>query len=72
MGYGRGPIPRGRLPVFSVNTEEEAYRLLVLTCPTNHRGQFVAPELAEEQSLENLDRFSDRLQRGWDIMKERE
>ena len=69
MGYGRGPIPDGRLPVFSTDTEEEARQLLVLTCPTNLRGEFVAPELAKEQTLENLQAFSDRLQLGWELMQ---
>jgi hypothetical protein len=69
VGYGRGPIPEGRLPVFSTNTEEEARQLLVLTCPRNMAGEFVAPELAHEQTLENLEAFSDRLQKGWEHMK---
>jgi hypothetical protein len=69
VGYGRGPLPDGKLPVFSTNTEEEARELLTLTCPTNVRGEYVAPELAEEQTLENLQKFSDRLQRGWEIMQ---
>lgn len=33
-----------------------------MACPTNIHGDFVAPELAEEQTLENLKRFADRLQ----------
>lgn len=37
--------------------------LLVMSCPTNLDGEFVAPELAEEQTLENLYAFSDRLHR---------
>jgi hypothetical protein len=68
--YGRSvPISEGFLPVFSVDTEEEAQRLLTLTCPVNMAGEFVAPELAREQTLENLEAFSDRLQRGWDLMQ---
>jgi hypothetical protein len=69
VGYGRGPTPHGRLPVFSVETEDEAHRLLTLTCPRNLLGEFVAPELAEEQTLERLDQFSDRLRRGYALMK---
>lgn len=51
------------MPVYSVGSEAEARALLTLACPTNLKGQFVAPELAREQTLENLDRFSDRLDR---------
>lgn len=59
-------VPEGRLAVFSVDTEEEAEALLVLTCPrAKDNKSFIAPELAEEQTLENLTRFSDRLAKGW-------
>lgn len=60
MTFG-SKVPRGHLPVYSVGTDEEAEALLRLACPTNIHGRFVAPELAEEQTLENLQRFSDRL-----------
>jgi hypothetical protein len=57
-----GPkCPRGFLPVFSVNTAEEAERLLVLACQTNIDGEFIASELVEEQTLPNLYAFGDRL-----------
>jgi hypothetical protein len=69
VGFGRGPIPEGHLPAFSVNTEAEARALLTLTCPRNINGDFVAPELARAQTLENLQRFSDRLQRGWELLQ---
>jgi hypothetical protein len=52
----------GALPVFSVADEKEALALLTLACQTNLRGEFVATELVMEQTLENLNRFSDRLQ----------
>lgn len=55
-------IPEGSLPVFSVDTEEEAEALLTAACPLNHKGEYYAPELAREQTLENLDKFSERLQ----------
>jgi len=61
-------VPRGRLPVFSVADEAEARRLLVLACPKTDDGQFYAPELADEQTLENLDRFSDRLDRAHAVL----
>lgn len=66
MGYGP-KVPGGRLPVFSVDTEEEARALIVAACPrtTDGTGQHYAPELAEEQTLENLQRFSDRLAKLW-------
>jgi hypothetical protein len=47
--------------VYSVADAAEARKLLVATCPTNVQGEFVAPELAEEQTLEHLAEFSDRL-----------
>lgn len=69
MGFGRGPIPDGRLPVFSTDTEEEAQRLIVLCCPRDRDGHYFARELATEQTLENLQRFSDRLAHGWTLLK---
>lgn len=67
MTFGR-KVRNGSLPVFAVDTEEEAKALIVLTCPTNVRGEYIAPELAQEQTLENLALFSDRLQRGHDLL----
>ena len=61
VGYGRGPIPNGRLPVFSVGSEKEAKLLITMACPTNIKGEYIAPELAEEQTLERLYAFGDRL-----------
>lgn len=71
MGYGRGPVPRGSLPIFSVDNEEEAQSLIVLTCPTNGRGEYIAPELVIEQTLENLYAFGDRLRKGYALLKAR-
>lgn len=65
MGYGR-VTPDGRLPVFSVDTEEEAKMLIVMACPRDAVGNHYARELAEEQTLENLAAFSDRLKECWD------
>lgn len=70
MRYGR-TCEEGFLPVFSVDTEEEARELLVFACPTNLQGEFIAPHLAREQTLENLDAFSDYLQERWDFMQAR-
>lgn len=61
--YGRR-CPPGFLPVYSVDTEEEAERLLV-HLPSNWRGEKVADELAHEQTLENLAAFGDRLHELW-------
>jgi hypothetical protein len=69
VGFGRGPIPDGRLPVFSTNTEEEAQRLIVLCCPMGLDGHYYARELVEEQTLENLQLFSDHLARAWDLLQ---
>lgn len=58
-----GPkCPPGFLPIFSVNTEEEAKALLVLACPMTDDGRaYFAPELRMEQTLPNLYAFGDRL-----------
>lgn len=58
--FGRTVEP-GFLPVYSVDTEEEAHQLLVLACETNLDGEFIARELATEQNLDNLYAFGDRL-----------
>ena len=50
------------MPVFTVNNEEEAKMLLAWACPTNLDGEYIAPELAEEQTLERLSAFGDRLE----------
>ncbi len=60
VGYGT-VVPEGSLPVYSVDTVEEARSLLVLSCQTNIRGDFVAQELVMNQTLENLKAFGDRL-----------
>lgn len=62
---------KGFLPVFSVDTPEEAEALLILSCPRNASGEFVAPELAEEQTLDNLDAFGDRLRERYQILKQK-
>lgn len=62
MRYGRTVEP-GFLPVYAVDTEDEARQLLIAACPTNLHNEFVAPELAHEQTLENLDAFGERLAR---------
>lgn len=61
----------GFLPVYSVDTPEEAI-LLTLTCPTNVAGEFVARELINEQTLDNLEAFGERLARAHKILRKRE
>ncbi len=64
MRYGR-TCEKGFLPVYSVDTEEEARILLMLTCSTvkegPQAGEFVARELAHEQTLDKLFAFGERL-----------
>lgn len=62
VGFGRGPVPDGALPVFSVDSEDEAERLLAAACPRDHEGNLYARELAVDQTLENLEAFSQRLE----------
>ncbi len=70
MRYGRS-VPKGFLPVYSVDTEAEAEKLLVLACGRNEAGDFVARELAREQSIDNLFAFGDRLAEAHKILKAR-
>ena len=69
VGFGRS-LPPGHLPVFSVDTEKEAKRLIVATCQMAAPGVYIARELAEEQTLDNLQAFSDRLQQAHDAFVE--
>lgn len=69
MGYGH-VVPEGRLPVFSVDTEQEAKMLVAMACPRDLEGNHYARELAREQTLENLAAFSDKLQKCWDAWQE--
>lgn len=62
MSYGR-TTPSGCLPVYRVADEEEAQALLAYACPTTPDGEYVAPELARKQTIENLEVFSARLDR---------
>ena len=61
MRSGR-TVPAGFLPVYSVDTEEEARLLIVMTCPRTDDGSaHFARELAAEQTLENLGKFAERV-----------
>lgn len=66
MRFGRGACPDGFLPVFSADTEEQARELLAATCKLGPDGNYYAPELAHEQTLDNLQAFSDRLLAAWE------
>lgn len=54
-------VPKGSLPVFSVDNEEDAKRLIVAACPFEPGVGYYAAELADDQTLDNLAAFSDRL-----------
>ena len=60
MRYGR-TVEKGFLPVYSVDSAEEARDLLIAACDTNVEREFVARETVEEQTLENLYAFGRRL-----------
>ena len=70
MRFGR-TVPKGFLPVYSVDTEEQAEQLLTAACQTNIDGDFVAEELARDQKVETLVGFSDKLHSVYGIMVER-
>ena len=62
VGYGV-TVPKGSLPAFSVGSRKEAKALIVSACPRTIKGQYVAPELVKEQTLDNLEAFGDRLRK---------
>lgn len=64
-------VPDGWLPAFAVGDEREAEELLTFACQTNLRGEFYATELAQEQTLANLDAFGERLRVAHDYLRER-
>lgn len=61
---------KGHLPVFSVGTEEEAHTLIVATCAMGLDRKYYAEELGREQTLENLEVFSEKLDRVHDRLIE--
>lgn len=65
------------LPVYSVDTEEDANKLLIMTCgrekdPKTGKLEFVSKSLAMEQTLPRLYGFGHRLDRAYKEMKKRE
>jgi hypothetical protein len=67
--YGRGAMPKGFLPVYSVESEEMAERLLVATCSRGMDGNYYSDELAREHSLDALSVFTDKLDRVYRLIK---
>lgn len=57
--------------MYSVSTEKEARALLTVACQTNIDGEFLARELTQDQTIENLWAFGDRLAKVHEMMKER-
>lgn len=49
--------------MFSVGSEAEAKKLLILACSINYDGEFIASELAHEQTVSNLMSFGRRLKK---------
>ena len=75
MRYGRTAGPNrcnlfgeGFLPVYSVADEREAEELIAAACVRNAAGEPLAPELVVAQTLENLERFSTRLDGAHDAL----
>lgn len=59
-------IEDGFLPTLEVGSAKEAKALLVSACETNLDGEYVARELAQEQTLPLLAAFAWRLKRAHD------
>jgi hypothetical protein len=70
VGFGT-KLPAGHLPVFSVDTAREAKDLIIATRPMGMDGKYYARELIAEQTLDNLQKFSDRLAAAWRLMQDR-
>lgn len=52
--------------MFSTKTAECAQQLIVLACGTNQAGEYIARELVLDQTLDNLEAFSTRLDEAHD------
>ena len=61
--------PKGFLPIYSVDTEEEAHRLVEITCPRNPDGTYFSRHLAEGQSIERLFEFGEQLDKAHQRME---
>ena len=65
-------LPVGKLPVFSVDTEAEAEKLVSLVANHTYRDEPFARELAAEQTLDNLWDFAQRVMKAHTFLAERE
>lgn len=68
VGYGR-VVPEGFLPVFSVDTPQEAATLIAAACHLGYDGHYYSRELAQEQTIPNLIAFGDKLEKIYLAMK---
>lgn len=57
--------------MYSVDTVEDAKMLLCMACSTNLKGQYIARELVEEQTIPNLFAFGERLDKTWNILQKK-
>lgn len=62
--------PRGFLPIYSVDTMEEAERLVIMACPRGDDGQLYSRELAQQQDLDTLFAFGEKLHKYHERLKE--
>lgn len=68
MRFGR-KLPKGFLPVFSVDTVKEARDLIIATCVRGLDGHYYSAELNVSQDLDTLRVFSDKLARVYSLMQ---
>ena len=47
--------------MYSVGTDTEAKRLITLTCSLGYDGEYYSNELSQEQTIGNLEAFSEKL-----------
>ncbi len=64
-------VPKGSLPIFSVDTEEEARSLVVAACPRGDDGKYYSRELMANRTLETLYVFGEKIASFHDMMVER-
>lgn len=57
--------------MFALDTVDQVKELLAVSCPTNQDGEYVAEELVIDQTLDNLAKFSKRLQETWAWMQDK-
>lgn len=63
-----GPdVPVGAVLVMSTNDDLDAWALLTILCSRNREGNFIAWEMKREESFEQLGKFSDRLEAGYNV-----